>query len=250
MDRTSTPISTPIPGPLEPARFLDRPNRFVVRCRLESTGGVVEAHIRERGRLEAILVPGRRLWVCPSADPTRRTAWTAFLAESPAGEGWVSLDTTLPNRLIRRAIEAGGLPELEGWRLERAEWPHGGSRFDFLLARPKDGRRLVLEVKSVGLVDDGVALFPDAPTARGARHLRELAAIAARDGWEAAVLFVVQRGDAREVRAAAHIDPAFAAALDDAARAGVGVLARRCEVRLDRVVLGPRLPCTTGAARP
>ena len=105
-------ISTPIPGPLEPARFIDRPNRFVVRCRLESTGDVVEAHIRERGRLEAILVPGRRLWVCPSNDPARRTAWTAFLAESPAGEGWVSLDTTLPNRLVRRALEDGGLPEL------------------------------------------------------------------------------------------------------------------------------------------
>lgn len=240
-----TTISTPIPGPLEPARFIDRPNRFVVRCRLESTGDVVEAHIRERGRREAILVPGRVIWVWASADPARRTAWTAFLAESPAGEGWVSLDTTLPNRLIRRALEACALPELDGWRLERAEWRRGGSRFDFLLARP-DGRRLALEVKSVGLVEAGVALFPDAPTVRGARHLRELSEIAAQDGWEAGVFFVVQRNDAHVFRAAAHIDPHFAAALEDAARAGVRVMVRRCDVALDRVTLGPTLPWTEG----
>lgn len=241
MTPITTAISTPIPGPLEPARFLDRPNQFVVRCRLESKGEVVEAHIRERGRLEVILVPGRRLWLSPADDPARRTAWTAFLAESPAGEGWVSLDTTLPNRLIRRALEECALPELDGWWLKRAEWRHGNSRFDFLLARP-DGRRLVLEVKSVGLVEDGVALFPDAPTARGVRHLRELLEFAARDGWEAAVLFVVQRNDAHGVRAAAHIDPEFAAALDGAARAGVQILARRCEVALDGVALGPAIP--------
>lgn len=237
----TAPISTPIPGPLEPAEFLERPNRFVVRCRLESSGEVVEAHIRERGRLEAILVPGRRLWLAPASDPKRRTAWTAFLAESPAGEGWVSLDTTLPNRLIRRALEEQALPELDGWRLERAEWSHGSSRFDFLLARP-DGRRLVLEVKSVGLVEDGVALFPDAPTARGARHLRELTEISAREGWEAAVLFVVQRSDAAAFRVAAHIDPDFSVVLDDAARAGVRGLVRRCEVALDCITLGPVIP--------
>lgn len=234
-------ITTPIPGPLVPATFVDRPNRFVVRCRLESTGEVVEAHIRERGRLEAILVPGRRLWLAPAADPARRTAWTAFLAGNPTSAGWVSLDTTLPNRLIRRALEEGALPELEGWRLECAEWRHGNSRFDFLLAR-EGGRRLVLEVKSVGLVEDGVAYFPDAPTARGARHLRELAGFAERDGWEAAVIFVVQRGDARELRAHAEIDPDFAATLTDAARAGVRVLARRCEVALENVALGPAIP--------
>ncbi|HEY8469955.1 MAG TPA: DNA/RNA nuclease SfsA, partial [Longimicrobiales bacterium] len=236
-----TTISTPIPAPLEPARLIDRPNRFVVRCRLEAAGDVIEAHIRDPGRLEAVLVPGRRIWVRPSADRARRTAWTMLLAESPAGEGWVSVDSTLPNRLLQRALEAGALPELDGWRLERAEWRHGASRFDFLLARPC-GRRLVLEVKSVNLVDDGIALFPDAPTARGARHLRELAEIAAQDGWEAGVCFIVQRNDAHAFRAAAHIDPHFAAALDDAARAGVRVMARRCDVALDRVTLGPPLP--------
>ena len=240
-------ISTPIPGPLEPARFIDRPNRFVVVCELESTGEVVEAHLRHRGRLETLLVPGRRLWLSPANDPARRTAWTALLGEDRKGAGLVSLDTTLPNRLIRRAIEVGGLPDLDGWRLERPEWRHGSSRIDFLLSGP-DGRRLALEVKSVTWVEDGVALFPDAPTTRGVRHLRELAALARQDGWEAAICFVVQRNDARELGIAASIDPVFAETLDDASRAGVRVFARRCEVGLEEVRLGPPVP-RAGAQR-
>lgn len=261
---------TPIVGPLRSARFIERPNRFVVRCRLEPAnsprdgigrasadragpgadhalevaephaGDIVEAHIPDRGRLEAVLIPGRRIWLRPSTDPARRTAWSALLAESPSGTGLVSLDTTLPNRLIARALHDRTLDELRGWTLERAEWRRGASRFDFLLAG--DDGRLVLEVKSVGLVDGGIAYFPDGVTARGARHLRELAEIAGEDGWQAAVLFVAQRDDAREVRPAAHIDPGFAAALEDAARAGVRILGRRCRVRLDGVSLAEPLP--------
>lgn len=243
-----TTVSTPIPGPLEPARFVERPNRFLVRCRLEATGEVVEAHLGDPGRLRDIFVPGRRIWLRPSADPARRTKWTALVAENPAGVGLVSLDSTLPNRLIGRALEAGALPELAGWRFERAEWRHGGSRFDFLLSGP-EGRHFVLEVKGVNMVEDGVALFPDAPTVRGARHLRELAALAGQDGWEAGVMFVVHRKEAGAFRAAAHIDPDFAAALEDAARAGVRVMARLCDVALDRATLGPPLPWT-GAPAP
>lgn len=200
------------------------------------------AHIRDRGRLEAILVPGRRLWLNHSPAEHRRTEWTALLAETPVGDGGlVSLDTTLPNRLVRTALEAGVLGEFDGWTLVRPEWMHGGSRFDFLLARP-DGRRMALEVKSVGYVEGSVALFPDAVTARGVRHLQELSALVAGDGWEAGLLFVVQREDAGRVRAASHIDPAFAAALTRAREAGVRVLARRCMVGLQSIALGSPIP--------
>ncbi|MGD2069119.1 MAG: DNA/RNA nuclease SfsA, partial [Gemmatimonadota bacterium] len=141
------------------------------------------------------------------------------------------------------------------------EWSHGRSRFDFLLEGPRgtapgDGplptrerpepARLVLEVKSVTLVDDGVALFPDAVTARGARHVRELADIAARDGWEGAVLFVLQRPDADRIVAARGIDPDFADALEGARRAGVRLLGRRCTVTPDRVTLGARVDVAPG----
>ena len=265
-------VRVAIPGPLEDARFLERPNRFLVLCRLERSGEVVAAHLADPGRLREILLPGRRSRLRPErlserppprtalAQPPggrlspetgrtpgtakgrdRATAWTALLVESPAGAGLVSLHTTLPNRLVRQALEAGVLHELAGWSLERAEVPLGRSRIDFLLRRA--AQRLALEVKSVTLVEDGMALFPDAVTARGARHVRELSELATRPDWQAAILFVVQRADAHGVRAAAAIDPVFAAALEDARRAGVHVFARRCRVALEGVELGEALPC-------
>lgn len=235
------PPRVDLDGPLTPALFVERPNRFVVRARLEEGGpdGPVEAHLPDPGRLKELLVPGARLWLRPAGHPRRRTRWSAVLVE-PAGGGLVSVDTTLPNRLVARALESGFLGELEGWAVETAEWSHGASRFDFLLER--EAERLVLEVKSVTLVEDGLALFPDAVTARGTRHVEELTEVSRRQGWHAAVLFVLQRPDAVRIRAAPTIDPAFAAALDDARAAGVSVLGRRCEVRRDAVVLGDRVP--------
>lgn len=202
------------------------------------------------GRLKELLLPGQRVWVRPAASPARRTAWSAVLVETPDGEGLVSLDTTMPNRLIRRALETGALAEFGGWQLERSEFTPAGSRsrIDFLLSRHgghrRGGERLALEVKSVTLVEDDVALFPDAITARGARHVRELAEIAGRDGWEAAVLFVLQRSDATRIEAARRMDAAFAEALAEAGAAGVRVLGRRCRVTLDRLELGERVPAS------
>jgi sugar fermentation stimulation protein A len=260
-------IRIPLPGPLLLTRFVERPNRFLVRCAgapraptapadgraggpdcVTANGGViavdevVEAHLADPGRLRELLIPGRRVWLRRAVPaPGRRTHWTAVLVESPDGNGLVSVDTTLPNRLIRAALQAGALDEFAGWRLERHEVLLGRSRLDFLLA-DGNGRRLALEVKSVTLVEDGVALFPDAVTARGVRHLRELERISREPGWEAAVLFVAQRPDARRILAAAEIDPAFAAALADAMHQGVRVLGRRCTVALDHVALGERVP--------
>ena len=242
------PTELPLPAPLTEATFVARPNRFLLRCDIE--GRTHEVHLADPGRLKELLLPGRRVWVRPAASASRRTRWSAVLVEAPEGNGLVSVDTTLPNRLIGRALEARALPEFEGWRLERREYalPDGllegrgiRSRVDFLLSRP-DGRRLALEVKSVTLVEDGVALFPDAVTARGARHVRELTAVAGLDDWEAAVLFVLQRPDAYIVRAASSIDPAFSAALARAADAGVRVLGRRCHVSTARVRLGAPVP--------
>jgi len=241
--------SVSIPGPLAAAVFLARPNRFLLEARLAG-GAEVVAHLPDPGRLIELLAPGRRIWLRPAARPSgRKTAWTAVLVEGPAGSGLVSLDTTLPNRLVAAALVAGSLPELAGWSLERAEAPVGRSRFDFLL-RGHGKRRLALEVKSVTLVEKEVGLFPDAVTARGTRHLRELAVLAGRDGWEAAVFFVAQRADVVRVRAAREIDPGFAAALEEARRAGVRVLARRCRVGLDRVSLGAPVPVLSPERRP
>ena len=235
------PPSTPINGPLEESRFVQRYNRFLLQVRLEVTGELVEAHMADPGRLRELLLPGKRIWLRPASNPQRKTRWSAVLVESPSGDGLVSLDTTLPNRLIGEALRQNWLEEFDGWVLERAEVKMGASRLDFLLAGGR-GRKLALEVKSVTLVEDGLALFPDAVTERGARHVRELAEIARRPGWEAAVLFVLQRSDAREIRAARSIDPHFASTLEEAKAARVRILGRRCRVSLDRVVLGPPVP--------
>ncbi len=266
------PPTVSLPSNLVRARFLRRPNRFVVHARLDEAvehrqgggpdaggggdeaarggsllqgtpGDEVVCHLPDPGRLNELLIEGKRLWLRPADRPSRKTDYSVLLVETPDGEGVVSVDTTLPNRLIRRALERNALDELGGWRLERAEFARGGSRFDFLLS-DGDGRRLVMEVKSVTLVEGGEALFPDAVTARGARHVRELAEIAAEPGWEAAVLFVLQRDDADRIRAARSIDPDFADALAEAKEAGVRVLGRRCRVTRERVVLGEPVPAT------
>ncbi len=238
-ERTRTWI--PIPGELQEAVFVERPNRFLVRCRPRGKAEPVDAHLADPGRLRELLIPGVRIWLLPASGPKRKTRWTALLVESPDRRGLVSVDTRIPNRLIGQALAQSALEEFGDWELLRAEATLGRSRIDFLLGRD-DGRRLALEVKSVTLVEDGVGLFPDAVTARGARHARELAQLAQRDGWSAAILFVIQREDVRRFRAARELDPDFAAALDEARAQGVQIVARRCRIDLDRVTLGDTVP--------
>lgn len=234
----------PLRGPLVEARFLERPNRFVVHARLRN-GRRAVAHLADPGRLLELLVPGRRLWLRHASSPTRKTQWSAALVETPDASGLVSLDTGLPNRLIGRALEENALEELGAWRLERGEHTVGRSRFDFLLRRRGGGRgprQMLLEVKSVTLVEDRIGLFPDAVTARGARHVRELTELQRSGDWATAVLFVLQRPDADRIMPDAAIDPDFTRGLAHARRAGVRLLGRRCLVDLEGLTLGPAVP--------
>ncbi len=172
-------------------------------------------------------------------EGTRKTKWTAVLLSAQGT--LVSLDTVLPNRLVRAALERDAIDELQGWGIERAEAPIGHSRFDFLL-KNASGEQIVLEIKSVTMVQRGVGLFPDAPTERGTRHVEQLIEIQGRPGWHAALLFVAQRIDVESVAAAGGIDPNFARALDQARSAGVRVMAKRCQVTLEEIVLGVTVP--------
>ncbi len=221
-------------------------------------GDPVEAHLPDPGRLAELLVTGRRCYVAPAPAPARegsgrRTRWTMKLVRNPENTGWVSLDTTMPNRLLDRALreaDAAGrdaLAELPGWVLDRPEATLGASRFDFLLKRRGtaglggDETRadaMILEAKSVTLVEEGRALFPDAVTARGARHVREMAALA-REGLAGTVIFVAQREDVEAIEAAWEIDPDFAEALAEARAAGVRVVGRRCQVSPEAITLLP-----------
>ncbi len=230
-----------IPGPLLPGRFVSRPNRFLTV--LDLGGTEVEAHLPDPGRLKELLIPGVEVWARPVKAPNRKTHYTLSLVRAPTGE-LVSLVTTLPNELVDEALRLGRIAELSGWTIEAREKRWGASRFDFVLARG-GGERLLLEVKSVTLVEDRRALFPDAVTARGARHVRELAA-ACEAGLEAAVMFVVQRRGADSVTAARAIDPRFAEALSGACDAGVRLLAYRCRVTLREARITDSLPVLVG----
>jgi sugar fermentation stimulation protein A len=164
---------------------------------------------------------------------------------APSGE-LVSLVTTYANDLVERALAAGRLGELAGWRIERREHGWGCSRFDFLLGSDGGDERMLLEVKSVTLVEGRCALFPDAVTRRGARHVRELAR-SIEDGYRATVLFVVQRADAASVTAARSIDPVFANALAEARDRGVRLLGYRCRVTTAEAQLTEPIPVHVGA---
>ncbi|MFQ5537856.1 MAG: DNA/RNA nuclease SfsA [Gemmatimonadota bacterium] len=250
-------------APLVEARFLARPNRFVVHA--EVNGREEVAHLADPGRLRELLVPGARLGLRPEPpSPTRKTRWTAMLVEVPGDEAggmrdrrgggnaadepgarpWVSVNTTVPNRLVEEGLRSSLLEEFAGWSFLRREPPLGKGRMDFLLENG-EGRRMYVETKSVTLVRDGVALFPDAVTARGARHLEELEK-ALGEGHEAAVLFIVQRPDAERIVAAREIDPHFARTLSRVQDAGVRVLGRRCRVDWEGITLLGPVPAGAG----
>lgn len=227
-------------GPLVKARFLERPNRFVVHCRVESSGDEVTAHLADPGRLKELLVPGALLFLRPSENPQRSTKWTVVLVEAP-GSLLVSLQSTLVNQLTGKALQAHAVPALTGWSVVRPEYSWGSSRFDFLLESAA-GKKLLLEVKSCTLVQDGTALFPDAVTERGARHLRELTELQRQGDYQTAVLFVIQRSDALRFAPAVHIDARFAEALRQAHAAGVRILAYNCVIDEEGITWGQELP--------
>jgi sugar fermentation stimulation protein A len=190
-------------------------------------GGKVRAHLADPGRLRELLIPGAalRLRKVPRAVP-RSTRYTIALvrsAEPP--RAWVSIESARANRLAEDLLARGRVPGIGGGWTIRREFPLGRSRLDFLLRREGE-RDILVEVKSPSLVVNGVARFPDAPTLRGSRHLRELEA-AVLAGGRALVLFIVQREDARAVAPNAATDPDFARVLFSARRSGVMLRAAR-----------------------
>jgi len=246
-------VILPFPGPLVPATFLSRHNRFAAIVRLDD-GSDEYVHLPDPGRLKELLIPGARLWLAYAAPGLRRsvrkTAYGVLLAK--AAGGLISLDTRIPAALVRRALEARAIPQLASYGTVQAEARYGRSRIDFLLSHSDRAAtvaitdvlleaRCLLEVKSVTLVENGVGLFPDAVTARGTRHLLDLAS-AVHKGYRAAVLFIVQREDAIAVAPHEGNDPRFAQALRQAATAGVRLLAYTCRLSLEGIALAQAVP--------
>lgn len=229
--------------PLVEGRLLRRYKRFLADVELIG-GEVITAHTANTGAMTGCAEPGRRVWLSRSDNPKRKYPHTWELVEVRDGV-LAGINTQLSNLLVREAIEAGSIAELAGYEKIQAEVRYGeeNSRVDLLLSSPAISQAIpcYVEVKNVTLVDDGVAFFPDAVSARASKHLRELMSVV--DGGQRAVIFFcVQRGDVREVRPAAQVDPHYAQTLHEAIDRGVECLAYAADVATDGVVLKRALP--------
>ena len=211
-------------------RFLSRPNRFIAHVEINGKEEIV--HVKNTGRCRELLPPGAEVWCQKASNPNRKTQYDLITVRK--GERLINMDSQAPNIAAGEWLRSGGLGEIEELRPETI---HADSRFDFSFI--KDGRRCFLEVKGVTLENDGVCAFPDAPTQRGARHLRGLAQ-AVQDGYGAYVLFVIQMADVKYLHPNDATDPEFGAALREAAQSGVQVLAMDCAVTKDSMRI--RLP--------
>lgn len=223
--------------PLQPAIFLRRYQRFLVDARLPD-GQEITVHCPNTGSMRGCLEPGCEIRLSSSANPRRRYPFTLELSRLHGV--WIGVNTSRANALVREALAAGVISELGPMDSSQAEVTVApGCRLDFLLRHGQT--RTYVEVKNCTLAQGGVALFPDAVTARGAKHLQVLRELR-HQGHGAAVLFCVQRQDTQRFAPAGHIDPFYAQALRQAAQDGVGVLAYQAEVREDGVTLRWPLP--------
>lgn len=231
------------PRPLIRARLLRRYKRFLADVVLPD-GSEATAHCANPGSMLGLQEPGSEVWLLPSADPKRKLAWSWELIR--VGDNLVGINTAHPNRLAAEAIAASCIPELAGYERQRREVAYGqASRIDLLLERP--GLPICyVEVKNVHLKRGDAAEFPDSVTARGAKHLAELAAMAGA-GHRAVMLYVVQRADCRRFGIAADIDPAYARAFQGALAAGVGVLCYYCRVDPEGIEIEAPLEIAAGA---
>lgn len=227
-----------LPSPLIRGSLIRRYKRFLADVILEG-GEEVTAHVANSGSMMGLNEPGMEVWLSRSDDPKRKLKFSWELVRD--GAGLVGINTMHPNKLVAEAIEAGTIGELAGYDGLRREVRYGkNSRIDLLLtdeARPD----CYVEVKNVTLRRGETAEFPDAVTARGTKHLGELSAMVA-GGSRAVMVYLVQREDCSRFAVAADIDPAYAAALENACRDGVEVLCYACRVDPVEIVVDRPLP--------
>lgn len=210
-------------------------NRFIAEVLLN--GLLEQVHIKNTGRLRELLIPGTEVLLELSGNPLRKTRFSLIAA---AKNGcWVNVDSQAPNAVATEAVRAGRLAELGAVESVKREVRYGASRFDLYFE--KDNEKGFIEVKGVTLERDGIAMFPDAPTARGAKHVLEMAE-AVREGYTGIILFVVQMQGCRAFSPNRGMDAPFADALSRAARQGVRILAYDSVVKEDELILGAPLP--------
>jgi sugar fermentation stimulation protein A len=213
-----------------------RYQRFLADVQLDD-GRRVTAHCPNTGSMRGCCEPGRTVYLSHHNDPRRKLPFSWVLIEMPTS--LVGVNTLVPNRLVQKAVERKQIRELAGYDEVRREVRVGhNSRIDLMLTAA-DGRRCFVEIKNCTLVENGIALFPDAVTSRGLKHVEELRKLV-ETGSRCVLFFCIQRMDARVFRPAAHIDPAYSEALRRAAGCGVETLAYDVMIDLG----GIRLNCS------
>ena len=217
---------------MEPAVFISRPNRFVAY--VEQAGKQEICHVKNTGRCRELLIPGAELYVQRSDNPARKTALDLISVKK--GDQWVNMDSQAPNKAAAEWLKNGGFGTKE--ILVRPEYKYENSRFDFYLET--EGRKAFMEVKGVTLEEDGTARFPDAPTERGVKHIRELMRCL-DDGYEAFILFVIQMKGVHAFEPNDRTHPAFGETLREAAGKGVRILAYDCLVKPDEMTIDQRI---------
>ncbi len=207
------------------AVFIKRPNRFIAEVDMDGCREIV--HVKNTGRCKELLIPGCEVWLTAPGTPDRKTRYDLVAVKKENGILF-NIDSQAPNKVVKEW--------LEGQDYERIapEYTYGDLRIDFYMER--GGERYLMEVKGCTLEVDGIGYFPDAPTERGVRHLRELAA-AAHNGYKAIIAFVIQMDGVVEVRPNTDTHPEFGIALDEAKAAGVEVLFLKCHVEPDKLVI-------------
>lgn len=207
------------------ARFLRRVNRFIADIEL-SDGQVVQAHLANTGRMQELLRPGVAALVRPAKNPARKTTWDLLAVDH--GGSWVCLAAAWGNDFMREWLSKGRIAGFYDWKQIEWEKKIGNSRFDFAVTL-QSGERWLLEVKSVNYVIDGHALFPDAPTTRGRRHVEELLALR-EQGWQVGIFFVTMGQPVIDVGFNAENDPEFARVMQRAIAEGAAVRAFSAEI--------------------
>jgi len=206
--------------------FIDRPNRFIALVDID--GQVEKCHVKNTGRCRELLIPGATVYVNRADKPDRSTGYD--LVAVYKGERLINIDSSAPNKIFHEHLQSGEY--IDNITLIKPEAKHGSSRFDFYVETPES--KIFIEVKGVTLENDGIAMFPDAPTQRGVKHLRELAQLA-EQGYQAHVVFVIKMSGVKYFTPNRHTHPEFADALAEAMDAGVIIHGFECNVKPDRV---------------
>ena len=205
------------------AKFMDRPNRFIAH--VELNGKTETVHVKNTGRCKELLLPGADVILSHSGNPSRKTAYDLIAVYKP-GIGLVNIDSQVPNLVVKEWLQT------QDFDLVRPEYRFGDSRIDFYMEKGK--QKYLMEVKGCTLERDGIGYFPDAPTDRGVKHLRELAN-AASEGYRAYLTFVIQMAGVTKVLPNIEMHPEFGTALKEAEEAGVKVVYLPCRVTRDAI---------------